>query len=429
MSQPPAVYVMFRSGHGIRRLTMQGFSEDMPVYSPDGRYLVFRSASWPGPGQKDIKVFSRKDHVLSILTGFFDLDVNEMIWNRDSERLYFTASDQGREVLFSAEARSRKIRGLAYTGFISECQADREQDRLFFMQTRANQPAELYVADENGEDANPLTFFNPTSKLAMNPMEEFWFPSFDGKMVHAFFLKPPFFDPSRKYPLILAIHDGPHDASKDEFGFAWNPQMLASRGAVVLEVNYRGSTGFGQEFAEASQKDWGGAPYKDLMAGLDYAIGKFSFIDSERMAACGSFFGGFLTHWIAGHSDRFKCLMSQSGITDPFSFYYETDETSWLEWEFGGAPYDDEKAYEKWAPLRFAKEFATPMLLIQCGMDSRNPQGALKMDAALRRLNVPVRMIDFKNENRSIEHPVHIRALWRSIFEWIDRWLGEKNPS
>jgi acylaminoacyl-peptidase len=121
--------------------------------------------------------------------------------------------------------------------------------------------------------------------------------------------------------------------------------------------------------------------------------------------------------------------MSQSGITDPFSFYYETDETSWLEWEFGGAPYDDEKAYEKWAPLRFAKEFATPMLLIQCGMDLRNPQGALKMDAALRRLNVPVRMIDFKNENRSIEHPVHLRALWRSIFEWIDRWLGEKNPS
>jgi dipeptidyl aminopeptidase/acylaminoacyl peptidase len=427
VDHPSSVFIMNRSGERLHRMTLQPFLEDGPIYSPDGRFIAIRTAALPGPRQTDLAVYSRKDHVVSILTGFFDLDVREITWSRDSERLYFTAPDQGREVLFSVEIRSRKIRGLAYTGCLGECQASPVQDRLYFKRTQAHQPAELYSSNENGEDVSQLTFINPTSPLAMNPLEEFWFPSFDGKTVHGFILKPPRFNASEKYPLILSIHDGPHDASRDAFEFRWNHQLLASRGTVVLAVNYRGSIGFGQEFSEASQKEWGGAPYKDLMAGLDYAIGKYSFIDSDRMAACGEFFGGFLTHWIAGHTDRFKCLIAQSGIADPYSFYFETDDPSWLEWELGSAPFNDEKIYDKWTPLHFAKDFTTPMLIIQGGRDSRNPQGGLKMHAALNRLDVPVKLLYFEDEGRHIERPSHIRLFWQTVLDWMDRWIGEQN--
>ena len=200
--------------------------------------------------------------------------------------------------------------------------------------------------------------------------------------------------------------------------------MFASKGYVVIMINIRGSKGYGQEFCDAVTKNWGGGPYRDIMTGLDFVFKKYAFIHSEKIAVAGASYGGYLVNWIAGHTDRFRCLVSHDGIVNPVSFYGTTEELWFPEWEFNGTPYENVKQYEKWSPIRYAKNFKTPTLVIHGQQDFRTPiEQGLQLFTALQRNNVPSKFLYFPDEGHLVLKPQNAILWWNTVLDWIDQWI------
>ncbi len=184
-------------------------------------------------------------------------------------------------------------------------------------------------------------------------------------------IKPPAFDPGRKYPAVFWIHGGPQGAWSDGWSFRWNPQVWAAYGYVIYAANPRGSTGFGQEFVDQISGDWGGKVYDDLMRQAD-DLESLPYVDKAHIGAVGASYGGYMVNWIAGHTERFRCLVSHDGTFDTNSSSLETEELWFPVSEFGGWPWKS-PLYEKWNPMRFVDKFKTPTLVVTSERDYRVP--------------------------------------------------------
>jgi dipeptidyl aminopeptidase/acylaminoacyl peptidase len=255
-------------------------------------------------------------------------------------------------------------------------------------------------------------------------LEDFWFESFDGWRVQGILVKPPQFDPEKKYPVVFLIHGGPQGGWSDDFHYRWNLSLFASPGYVVIAINFRGSKGYGQKFCDAVSGDWGGGPYQDLMVGLDAAIQQHPFIDGSRVGAAGASYGGYMINWIAGKNNRFKCLISHAGVFDLLSKYGSTEELWFPEWEFRGNPYNNNEQYHRFSPSRIASRFQTPTMVIHGELDFRVPisQG-FQMFTALQRQGVPSRFLYFPDEGHFISKPQNAKLWWSHVHEWLARWL------
>ena len=226
---------------------------------------------------------------------------------------------------------------------------------MVFTHHTAQAPAEVFIAGPNGSSPTQLTHHNGPliSQLDLPKLEGFSFPGADGDEVHGWLLHPPGFDPSKKYPVVFLIHGGPQGAWHDEWHNRWNYPMFAAPGYAVVAINPRGSTGYGQKFTDQISQDWTGRVFEDLNKGLDYVLAKNSFLDGTRVAACGGSYGGFMVNWIAGHSDRFKALISHAGVFDLTSKYGTTEELWFPEsGEFGGTPWEKPEHYRERSPVR-----------------------------------------------------------------------------
>ncbi len=221
--------------------------------------------------------------------------------------------------------------------------------------------------------AVPLTHINDAvlSQVAMSPLESFWFTGAHGDKVEGFLVKPPNFDSSKKYPVKFLLHGGPEGAWGDDWSYRWNPELFAANGYVVIMINFHGSTGYGQKFVDAINGDWGGAPFEDLMKGLDYAEKTYPFIDKDRECALGASYGGYAANWLLGHTDRFKCIVSHDGMFNAVSAWGTTEELWFNQWEFKGTPYSNPEMYQKWSPNNAAKNFKTPTLVVHGQLDYR----------------------------------------------------------
>ena len=421
------IYIAPVTGGSMRRLTKNPGNDNHPTYSPDGKWLAFRAMARAGfeADQVDLLLIQRETDALRNLTGSFDLDVGEVCWSPSGEQIYFTAEDQGRSAIFVVNLKNSKIKGLIHQGHNSYLHVAPDETQLFFRRTHSHLPHEVFISDEKGEKTYQLSYTNKYSleQLEMNPVEDFWYPSYDNKIVHGLLIKPPFFDPAMEYPMILLIHGGPQGSWKDQFHYRWNAQLFASRGYVVAMINPRGSKGYGQEFCDAVTKNWGGGPYRDLMEGVDYLLEKYPFIKQSELSAAGASYGGYMVNWIAGHTDRFNCLVSHAGISNPYSFYGATEELWFPEWEFDGNPYDNPKLYDKWSPLKYAEDFKTPTLVVHGEKDFRVPvdQG-LQMFTALQRRGVPSKLLYFEDEDHFINKPRNSIIWWNTVLGWIDLW-------
>ena len=196
----------------------------------------------------------------------------------------------------------------------------------------------------------------------MSPLESFWFTGAHNDKVQGFLVKPPNFDASKKYPVKFLIHGGPQGAWGDDWSYRWNPELFAAptsatSGYVVIMINFHGSTGYGQKFIDAINGDWGGAPFEDLMKGLDYAEKTYPFIDKDRECALGASYGGYAINWILGHTDRFKCLVSHDGMFNAESAWGTTEELWFNNWEFKGTPYDNRESYVEVVAAPVRQEF------------------------------------------------------------------------
>jgi dipeptidyl aminopeptidase/acylaminoacyl peptidase len=270
-----------------------------------------------------------------------------------------------------------------------------------------------------------LTHFNATilSQVEMSPPESFWFEGAKTDKVQGFLVKPPNFDASKKYPVKFLIHGGPQGAWGDDWSYRWNPELFAANGYVVVMINFHGSTGYGQKFIDAINGDWGGAPYEDLMKGLDYAEKTYPFIDKDRECALGASYGGYAINWILGHTDRFKCLVSHDGMFNAESAWGTTEELWFNNWEFKGTPYDNRAGYEKWSPHQYARNFKTPTLVIHGQRDYRlDVSEGFQLFTTLQMEGVPSKMLYFPDEGHWVLKPQNSKLWYETVNAWVDQW-------
>jgi dipeptidyl aminopeptidase/acylaminoacyl peptidase len=246
----------------------------------------------------------------------------------------------------------------------------------------------------------------------------------EGADMQMWILKPPGFDPHKKWPLAFLVHGGPQGAWEDGWSNRWCPELWAAQGYVVALPNPRGSTGFGQKYVDEISGDWGGKCYDDLMAGLAY-MEKQDYIDKDRMAAAGASFGGYMMNWFEGHTTKFKTLISHCGVYNFDSMYATTDEIWFDEWEHGGKPWDKDKreAYEKFSPHRYADKFQTPMLIIHNDLDFRVPVSeGLQLFNTLQRKGIPSKLINFPDEGHWVAKPKNSEFWHKEVFAWLAKY-------
>jgi len=226
-----------------------------------------------------------------------------------------------------------------------------------------------------------------------------------------------------KVPVAFLIHGGPQGSFGDHFHYRWNPEVFAGHGFGVVMIDFHGSTGYGQAFTDAITGDWGGAPYDDLMMGLDAALAKYSWLDKGRVAALGASYGGYMINWINGKTDRFKALVCHDGNLDERMAYFDTEELWFPEWEHGGVPWEKPEGYTKHNPVDLVKNWKTPTLVIHGGLDYRvvDTQG-MSTFTALQRKGIPSRFLYFPDENHWVLKPQNTKLWHEEVLAWIDKW-------
>ena len=444
-------------------------SDSSPLYSPDGRYIAYRAQQRPGyeSDRFRLMLYDRKTGERKDLTEDFDRWVGTYIWAPNSSSIFFTAEDKGEQPFFlldlsdgkrvdkdyaPCDACTRSIHMLPAGPGYNDDLATTPSGSLVFTKMTAMLPnaiwqigpSTMYLewATKNGEQTQlpghmdipfaPRLLTNMNQAVQGNAPEPFWFTGAHDDKVEGFLVKPPNFDPAKKYPVKFLIHGGPQGAWGDDWSFRWNPELFASptasmsSGYVVIMINFHGSTGYGQKFIDAINGDWGGAPYEDLMKGLDYAEKTYSFIDKDRECALGASYGGYMINWILGHTDRFKCLVSHDGMFNAESAWGTTEELWFNDWEFKGAPYDNRASYEKWSPHQYAKNFKMPTLVIHGQRDYRlDVSEGLQLFTTLQMEGVPSKMLYFPDEGHWVLKPQNSQLWYKTVNDWVDQWIGD----
>jgi dipeptidyl aminopeptidase/acylaminoacyl peptidase len=412
------------------QLTINKGNDNSPHYSPNGLFIAYRAMARAGfeADKYNLMLYERRFNNTINLTENLDRSVNEIIWSPDSKSVYFTAEEQGRRSLFRIRLKKNEIEKILEGRYISSLSLTPDGKKMVFLKQSLNSPAEIYSFNLKSKKLTQLTDVNQEllSKLEMNPAEEFWFEGAEEEKIHGFLVKPPLFDVSRKYPLVMLIHGGPQGAWRDNFHYRWNAQMFASPGYIVAMINFHGSTGYGQAFTDSITGDWGGKPYQDIMLGLDDLLSRYDFIKKNRIGAAGASYGGYMINWIEGHTDRFDCLISHAGVFDLRSMHGSTEELWFPEWEFKGTPWTNKKMYEKWSPSYHVQNFKTPCLVIHGQQDFRVPinQG-FQLFTSLQRQKIPSMMLYFPDEDHFVRKPQNAELWWKTVHEWLARYLKE----
>lgn len=419
-------------GAAPKRITSNKGDDWGPAYSPDGKWIAYRSQTTPGyeSDRWQLLIFNRDTGEREDLTSDFDRNVETYEWAPDSRTIYFQAEDRAEMPIYSIlVSAGSKPTPVVAEGFNAEFALSADGKEFAFSRSSLTYPAELFSAKSDGAGAKQITHQNSAliEQLDMSAAEPFWFEGAGGTKVEGLLVKPPHFDAAKKYPMLFLIHGGPQGAWDDEWGYRWNPQVMASPGYVVVMVNPRGSTGYGQKFTDEIQGDWGGKVYEDLMKGVDYAVAHYPFIDATRMAEAGGSFGGYMTDWIATHSGRFRCLISHAGPYDLTSMYGSTEELWFVEHDLEGVPWTNPEMYAKWSPSTYAGElgnFRTPTLVIDGELDFRVPYSQdLEFFTALQRQGVPSRLVIFPDEGHWILKPQNSKFWYQTFLGWLAKYL------
>ncbi|MBI3656937.1 MAG: S9 family peptidase [Acidobacteria bacterium] len=425
------LFIVPITGGTARRITTNPGADASPLYSPDGRFIAFRAQARAGyeSDQWQLMLYDRQNGHTWSLTAGLDRPVDEFRWTADSQRLYFTAVDEGYHSIYMVSTKGNDHKKISNRSSNGDVQPTPDGRSLIFSRRSMTQPAEIFRSTATGDSVQQLTHTNDAllAVLDFQPSEYVWYKGAGGAPVQAWIVKPPRFDASKKYPFILLIHGGPQGAWDDGFSYRWNPQLFAAAGYVVMAPNPRGSTGFGQQFTDEINADWGGRVYEDLMKGVDYAE-SLGYVDRERMGAAGGSYGGYMVDWIAGHTDRFKALITHAGVYNLTSMYGVTEELWFPEWEFRGVPWTNKAVYEKWSPHNFVANFKTPTLVIHGELDYRVPVAeGFQMFTALQRMNVPSKMLYFPDEGHWILKPQNSELWHKTFIEWFDTYLKPRS--
>ena len=309
--------------------------------------------------------------------------------------------------------------------------ADGARGRVVFTRSSSGQPAELYSIETTASaKEKALTAFNADRVAAIAPVrvEELNVSGAGGEPVHSLVVYPPDFDRTRKWPLLVVLHGGPHGASLDDYHYRWNAMLMASNGYVVVQPNFHGSTGYGQAWAESILGDHSSKPFEDVEKTVDHLIA-LGVADPERLFAAGGSYGGYLVNWILGHSTRYRALISHAGVYDLLA-QFASDSTWGRARNYGAAPWEDPVRAAQASPAMAAANFQTPTLVLHGEKDYRVPytQG-LNLYGVLQGKGVPARIVVFPEENHWILKPQAAFVWWREFLGWLERWDPAKAPA
>ncbi len=423
------IYFAAADGSGFRCATEANEAVDArPVFSPDGRRLAYVAMARPGyeSDRQTIALLDVAGGTTRLLTSEWDASADDIAWSADGRTLFVTAEEAGRKPIFAVDAASGRARKIVAEHKQSALAVARG-GALVFLRESMTRPAEVYAANTDGSGVRALTRVNEPllAGVGLSQPEDFWFEGAAGDRVHGWILKPVGFEPGKKYPVAFLVHGGPQGSWQDGFHYRWNPQIYAGAGYATIAIDFHGSSGYGQAFCDAINQDWGGKPYEDLMKGLDHALATTTWLDASRMAALGASYGGYMVFWIAGHTDRFQCLVAHDGSFDEVSAYYGTEELWFPEWDFGGTPWTNREAYETWSAERYVKSWKTPMLVIHGAKDYRLPDTeGFAAYTACQRLGIPSQLLWFPDENHWVLKPLNALVWHETMLGWIDRWTA-----
>jgi dipeptidyl aminopeptidase/acylaminoacyl peptidase len=447
-SPSTTIYSVSPTGGAPAKLTSFDMDTGAFSVSPNGKQIAFYASL-----SKPVQSYTEPDlWVMDLapnaqprnLTRDFDYDVgsgvggdntaprggggNPPIWSADGRSITAVYSKQGKANLGAFDVTSgRETDVTSGNQAVVSFRATPDARKFALIISTPTRVGDIFWLERAGAPPKQLTHLNDElfSKLNLTEPEEIWYTSFDGKKIQSWIQKPPDFDATKKYPLILNIHGGPHAA----YGFVFDHefQWMAAKGYVVLYPNPRGSTSYGQEFGNIIQYHYPGDDYKDLMAGVDEVL-KRGYIDEKKLGVTGGSGGGLLTNWTVGQTTRFAAAVSQRDIADWATFWYVADFTLFQPTWFHKPPFEDPEDYKARSPITYINNVKTPLMLILGEADYRTPTGAggEEMFRALKYRKIPTVMVRFPNESHELSRsgqPWHRIERLQHIVGWFDKWL------
>jgi dipeptidyl aminopeptidase/acylaminoacyl peptidase len=424
------VVVMGPDGSARQPITNSQANDHTPVYSPDGRYLGYLAMATPGfeSDRQQLMIYERATGRRLAITPKWDRSITDFRWTPDAKAVIAEVEERGGHALYRVEVPSGRPTRLVAGGTNTSVQVSSRGDVMVFLRSTANHPPEIWTAGIDGKSPRPITKVTDARLAAydVQPVESFGFIGAQGDSIFGWLMKPPGFDPIRKYPLLYLIHGGPQSAWLDEWHARWSFATFAARGYIVAAVNFHGSTGYGQSFTNSISRNWGSLPYEDLMKGLD-VVTRIPNVDSTRMGAAGASYGGYMVYWMAGHTNRFRVMVAHDGIFNTLSMAGTTEEQWFPLWEFGGSALvpTARAVIEKWSPANFITNWSTPMLVVHSQNDFRvDVSEGLQAFTALRLKKIPAKFLYFPDEGHFVTTPRNRRLWWSTVLDWLGQYLA-----
>ncbi len=423
------IYLLQTNGSGNMSNITPGneANDDSPVYSPCGKFILYGKQSIPHfyADKVVMTIYEPETKTHSEITTNIDLSCQDWFWSDDGKTIFFLAEDNALQSIFSIPATGGKYQRLFHQG-TNNGAALAGKDALVFTHETLNSPAEVYRLSTFcfPGPATQLSHFNKEimDGLQLGKTESVTFKGANNADVQMFINYPPDYDPNKKYPLVVMIHGGPHSAFGDTWHYRWNSQLFSAPGYISILPNFHGSTGFGQDFAISIHGEHANKPFQDIMNAADYMIDK-GLVDPKRMAATGGSYGGYMVSWIAGHTDRFACLINHAGVYD-LHLQFASDYGANRSFQYGGSPWENMAIMNSQNPSQFAHNFKTPMLVIHGELDYRVPVAhGFLVYSIYKSMGLDARLVYYPNENHWILTPQNSVYWYKEVHDWFERYL------
>jgi dipeptidyl aminopeptidase/acylaminoacyl peptidase len=421
------IYAVDVATAAIRQLTTRSGPDSNPRVSPDGRLVAYTGYDMTPDTWVDQKIYVMNVDGTNprLVSGDWDRSPQNLQWKADGSGLYFTSQNEGSQNLYFLPltgAGSGTVREVTSGTHMLTLGSMTGTGRVAAVRTSFHEPPDVFTFDVNAPQAmRQLTEVNADilAGRRLGDAAEIWYTAPDGLRIQGWYITPPDFDPSRKYPMQLHIHGGPHSMYGVGFNYGWQEQ--AASGYVVLYTNPRGSTGYGSAFGNAIMRAYPGKDYDDLMAGVDHLLAK-GFIDERNMFVTGCSGGGVLTAWIVGKTDRFAAASANCPVVDWYSFVGTTDGPTWYR-NFEKLPWEDPEEHLRRSPLTYVGNVKTPTMLMTGELDLRTPMPQTEQFySALALLKVPTAMVRFKDEwHGTTTNPSNFIRTQLYLRHWFDR--------
>ncbi len=430
------LFLVPAAGGEAKNLTASRLGEDVaPVFSPDGKSIAFgtqlKADGWPDYTR--LALLDIASGKVTLLTDGWENTAGGWTFTKDGKTLVFTAEVRARTNVYAiATAAASAAAGGAprekpreiWKGGSASGPVVTAGGEVVFQRSDLDHPPELASVRLDGTGFRSLTSVNGAlvATWDLGPVKEMTFKGAGDDDVQMFVVYPPGFDAAKKYPLVQLVHGGPVGTFGDAFSFRWNPHAFAAPGYVAAMVNFHGSSSFGQKWVESILGAHPDKPFTDVMKATDFLVAQGN-VDETRMAAAGGSYGGFLVNWIAGHTNRFKCLVSHAGVYDLMA-QFASDATYGRHHSYGGTPFTNRDNVEKWSPNRFAANFKTPVLVLHGERDYRVPIGqGLEFYGTLTAKGVPARLVYYPDENHWVLKGQNAKHWYGEVHGWLARWL------